>query len=433
MNRNFYIYTFVLTVLIWLIPGTLFADYNVDTTFTTYYGARHFAEYPLINQKDEWKDQGAALVNVRLTPTLAYEDNFQYDYLMDVTVNKRFEEDKTELTFYETYLDLLFYDTYGLKMGLIKVDYGTNSYFHPLQIIEFVPEIRDLYNRQFIGTTDLGYRGVPSLRAKARVPEFIDDLSITVTQSEVFLGLDVTSSSGNVDINPNQSNKERARYEKRVYSITDVSFIYRNLNVNILGGYMRERGPVWGLSASYLFPFEIVGYVEALHRTESYRPRVEDGEYLEYKQDNYYNVATGLNFQFRDPIFYNSISINAEYFYYGEGLNPSQYEEARSFLKYRGNLRHFSDLVVRERNMINYGMLSMSYTMPERRLTFKDQVIVTGHGPDDVLYYNQFIIQKSYDAIILSLTLLHNVGPKDDKILFQGNDQGVFVNASVEM
>jgi hypothetical protein len=368
-----------------------------------------------------------------------YQENLQIDYLVDVNTIKRFEKSSVDLDFNEVYVDFLFYERIGMKMGVSAIDYGNNSYFHPLQVVEFIPELKTRYGRQFFGSDDLGYRGVPSFQTRLKLPSFDDDVSITLRQSEIFLGVDLNTSTGEININSSQSVREPKIIDKKIYSITDLSFVYKNFDLNILSGYIDQKKPLWGMSVSYLFPLQIMGYAEILYRKESSRPKVKNGAFIDYEQGNYYNASVGVSVSFNDPFVQNPMVLQFELFYYGEGFDGERFHEVRNFLQYKENYRYYNELIQKERNFLRNGMIGIAYTIRKYRLAFQDKVIASVYATKEqgsryrYLASNEFYISKVYDSATISIGYLYNSTISSDNFVYQGNDKSFFLSAGMVM
>jgi len=427
----------VIFVLLCMIASPVFGETEVAMSLDSFYGVRHLQKNSTINQNDEMSDQGGVKLNFHITPVFDYQENFQFDYLVDIDTLKRFETDGVDINFNETYIDFLFYQKFGIKTGIIAIDYGSNSYFHPLQVVEFIPELKARYGRQFFGSTDLGYRGVPSFQAKLKLPSFNENANITLRQSEIFLGADLNTSSGNVQVNAPESVVAPSVIDRKVYSITDVSFVYKTFDLALLAGYVDRKRPVWGGSISFLFPFEIMGYAEVLYRKESFRAKIKNGEYLEWEKGNYYNASLGASASFSDPFLQNTIKLECELFYYAEGYDGKQFSEVRDFLQYRENYAYYDNLIQKERNFKRNGMLSVTYTIPRYRLSFQEKAtgsVYTRTEPGSRYRYlaaNEFYISKAYNSATITFGYLYNTSISSDSFVYQGNDKSFIFSAGI--
>lgn len=415
----------------------LIAESEQAVTLGSYYGARHIQKNKTIKQNDEIKDQGGVKLNFHLTPIFEYKENIQFDYLIDVNMIKSFERSLVDIDFNETYIDLLFYERVGVKMGVSAIDYGNNSYFHPLQVVEFIPELKARYGRQFFGVTDLGYRGVPSLQARLKLPSFYENVNLTIRQSEIFLGIDLSSSTGDVAINSSQSITESDVIDKKIYSVSDLGIVYKSFDFNILGGYIDQKKPVWGGSISYLFPLQIMGYAEILYRKESFRPKIQNGVYSQWEKGSYYNASIGASASFNDPLTKNPVRFQCEVFYYGEGFDGERFMEVKNFFQYEASYTYYYDLIQKERNFLRNGMISIMYTIPQYRLSFQEKVVGSVYATKDpgsrysFLASNEFYISKAYDSATISVVYLYNSTVAADSFVYQGSDESIFLTAEI--
>lgn len=290
---------------------------------------------------DRWNTSGSASVQYTLSPEMGFSDEYVNDARLDVLVTRSFDTNSFNTKVLDAYVDLFYRNLIGLKLGFQKVDFSfANGYFHPLNIIEFVPGIRKLYDKIVIGGDTKGYAGVPACELKLSLPEWIDGLNISLSQNFMFLN------TTNFDKN---------------YWISSLKANYSSFNITVLTAYYGDSWsddsnrvkPVVGANFTAKLPGEIFLFAEALYKTESYRGWVSNTEYIPKSAGDYINSTVRLEYTL-DDVLNSTLSMAAEYFYYGEGWSRDQISSTTKFLENQTNaLLYFSKLYIPERYSMN--------------------------------------------------------------------------------
>ncbi len=397
----------ILTMTITIINAQIFADKSTDVTLYSTVYTSHMMSNTVLMQTNQWTNNGQVAAHIIATPALNFEDNFQPDARLDTYISTGFDTNAINISIRSAYIDLLFYDMISLKTGFMRIDYGYNSYFHPMNLIEFVPEIRDLYNKIYIGNQDMGYKGIPSARLNIALPEFIDKLKINLDQSMVWIGFNSISDN---------------------YFLSSISCAYLNYSLNYVLGYSgnswssdtNKRLPVNGLSMSAVLPFDIIFFMEGLYKNESYRPYVSsDGNYTDKRSgSDFYNVSFRFQTIKTEPVFNNNISFSIEYFSYGEGLSHGMYDDTYNFLKNPSNAYHYGqNLIISERNFKNYITTDITYTIKNSFLSF-DYFFL--NEMDSGVMKHQFTIDKTYDKVDIGGSIIYMQASDERYELYYG-------------
>ena len=310
----------------------------------------------------------------------------------------------------ELYMDFLFFDTLSFKSGFYKVDYGYNGYFHPLNIIEFLPDLRKSAGRMSAGSADLGFKGVPSSKVKITIPEFFENLKINLAETVVIVNLE--------------------ELEKN-YFISDLSVVYGNLNFGLLSGYTKDKKANWGVALSYMFPFDILVFSELLLKRESFKPYVmTNGKVTNYRDQEYLNASLRVEYKIKETLLNNDIALSIEYFYFGEGLTKGMYDNTLKYLKKSSNNRQNQDkLLIAERNFRNNLNVNIGYSLADLKLGFNYKLIMS---IDPFVFNHQFQLSKTYNAA--NIALAFNVNQSDEKyqIIYKAADMSGMLNLFVE-
>ncbi len=410
----------IITGTLLTIKTFLFADRQVDLALYSTVYSMHMLTNSVLMQSDHWTNNGEVAAQIVATPSLSYEDNFQPDARIDAYISRSLDTNDINISIREAFVDLLFYDTLSLKTGFLKMDYGYNSYFHPLNIIEFVPDIRYLYNKINIGNQDLGYKGVPAFKVRAALPEFIDKLKISIEESMVWINFN--------DLSQN-------------YYLSSITGAYLNYTMGLILGYSgnsfssdtNRKLPVTGYSFSASLPYDFLFFIEGLYKKESYRPYSQDNIYTEKRGNtDFFDVSFRLQTQKEEPLFHNMFSMSLEYFYYGEGLTKDMYGNVYDFLKNPVNLAKYGqNLIVTERNFQNYIEAEFGYTLNGKNLTFGYDI---WYEPISQLFKQQFSIQKTFNKVSLIGYLIYTQsGDEKYQLTYGGNDWSAFLNMIIEI
>lgn len=384
MNR------YIITLFILALPLFLFAERQTSISIYNVFMGSHNLTNSILSQAESDRFLGEVAVQITGTPSLSYQDNFQSDGKLNLFFTKFYDTNYLDISIREAYIDFLFFNSFSIKSGFQSIDYGYNSYFHPLNIIEFVPEFRNIYNKITLGNAPQGYKGVPSIKFSYTVPEFMESLKLTLEQSMCWFN------------NTNLMNN---------YYISMLNTIYGNYSLGILSGYYgnsfttnKDRTlPVYGINVSAGLPWNIYLFAECLYKQESYRYLVVD-EAITNKRENtgFYNGTVRLELTHDSPIFtQNTFTFQFEYFYYGEGYTKKSYDSAYQFISNSSlNLYTYGpQLLMYERNFINNIYTSFTYNI-------KDWIslsYVLKMEVEPQTYYHEFDLMKVFDQANASI------------------------------
>jgi hypothetical protein len=397
-----------------------FAERNVSLdVFSTVTGSEQLSNETL-GQGHAWNYTAEFDAHIVAAPAMTFEDNFQPDALLDVYFSKLSSTNLINISLKEAFVDFLFYDALSLKSGFIRLDYGyNNSSFHPLNVIQMLPELAGIYKKIMIGNSDQGYIGIPSEQLKFTVPEFIPDLKLSLEQSMIWNNIT------NLAMN---------------YYLSKLGVIYKDLDISMLMGYngnswdvnnANRYTPVLGGSLSYRFPYDIMFYGETVYRYESYRPYISNTTFISKRSGSFYDVTAVLSYTLsKDPFFNNPLSTSLEYFYNGQGMTADQYSEAYSFLTNNpSNLAFGPLLLIPERNFYNYLLFNIGYTITDYKLGFNYSL----EAEVESRYLKQTVsIGKSYNNVTLSAAVVFNQSGEEKYHLIYG-DMDAFVYLQMMM
>jgi len=384
MNRN------ILIVLLLALPLFLYAEKQTSISLYNVFTDSHKLDNSVLSQAENDQYFGEVAVQAIATPSLSYQENFQADGKLNLFFSKFYDTSSPDISIREAYIDFLFNNCFSIKSGFQSIDYGYNSYFHPLNIIEFVPEFRNIYNNITLGNDSQGYKGVPSVKFSYAVPEFIDSLKLTLEQTMCWFN------------NTNLMNN---------YYISRLNTIYGNYSFGVLTGYYgnsfttnKDRTlPVYGANLSVGLPWNIYLFTECLYKQESYRYLVEN-DTITNKRENtgFCNVNARLEVTNDSPVFtQNTFSFQFEYFYYGEGYTKKSYDSAYKFISSSSlNLSTYGpQLLIYERNFMNNIYTSFTYNIKDRiSLGYVLKMEV-----EPQTYYHEFDLMKVFDQANASI------------------------------
>jgi len=330
---------------------------------------------------------------------------------LDVFLSRSYSTNDLSIMIRQANIDFLFWETFSINTGFLKVDYGFNSYFHPLNINGFFPEFIEIYDRISVATEEKGFEGVPAIRAKVAFSDlFGKRLNIAFEQSLIWYDF---------------SNFERN------FHFSYLSFVYMSVNFGLIAAYSEEKKPVWGGNFSTLLPGSIMFFVETLYRTESFRPYVNnDLNMVSQKEDgDYFNVSVRLEWSKPDPVLKNPVDLKFEYFYFAEGFNGDEFYNLAEYCEGPLNLisGKYNDLIIRNRNFRHYIYGFFGYTITGWKLSFNYELIASLDVPS---FQHNFSITKAYNNAALTLGTVYN--SSSDETVFEivnyGMKWNVFLN-----
>jgi len=389
MRRIFLVNMLILLVL---RISDLFAERQIGITLINNVYSAHNLSNNILNLSESWKYGGDCDVHMIASPGMVFEDDFQSDALLDLYFSKPYDTNSLNIVVREAFIDFLFYDTVSFKAGFIQTDYGfNNNYFHPLNVIEFVPELRESYTNIYIGPNDVGIPGVPSARLRISLPEFVEGLKIGLDQGLIWYDYE--------------------HFDKN-YFISSLTGVYSDLQAGVIfvysgnsfGNDAEVRKPVLGMNFSVGLPFKSIFLWEGVFRQESYRNFVQDSNVLNKREALFFNQSVRLETSQEDPFFHNTLSGYAEYFYYDEGISADQYNLIYDFLKNPINILQYGNkLIIKERNFKNNLTFGIHY-LTRQRWKFSYQAITE---LDSTFWQHWFTVGKAFNNVTISGTFIY--------------------------
>ena len=216
----------LITALVLLAVMRLSADADVGMNLNSSFMTRHTLADETYFSEDEWAYGGSSALGLTITPLFSFEENFQMDSKIDLTVAKDYLSPDLAVSIAEIMIDLLFFERFGFQTGFLKMDYGFQSYFHPLSVTNLLPEFADLFGKISIGGTDRGFKGIPGFGADITVPEIIPGLSLNLRQRVALFDFDA-------DDPPAQA----FRHFERNYFISDLRGSAGDIAFGVLAGF----------------------------------------------------------------------------------------------------------------------------------------------------------------------------------------------------
>lgn len=433
------VWGFFIAVLFLALPAS--SDIQTTCNLEAYGSSNHFSEQVEISQQDEWSQFMGIGARLSFVPSMAYTDYFQCDSKATLFVFKSFQGGDIGLNIQNLYMDFLFVDAISIKLGYFPIDFGyDNSYFHPLQITEFNSKINQLYNKIKYNDVEMGTLGVPALQFSYFFPQFLDDLFITISQSMIFLDLELYE-----------------LYEQ--YFTTNLNVKWGNLDVSAVAGYSINETPAAGGFLSYLLPFELMFYSECVWKKSSFKPVITDvnafinglqtlpagvspRELLNTTRESeygYLNICFGLSSVFNRIFTNDALTAMLEYFYYGEGWDTSLIEKARIGIhevntQLSGNYainRAFIDcLAPADRTFMHAITLFLNYALADLKLSFSYNFnwILMQNIFMHTLVLNQQIENATF---ILGCTLQHSNAA--DTIFYTAGNWGINLQINIRL
>ncbi|MBK8553479.1 MAG: hypothetical protein IPL53_21405 [Ignavibacteria bacterium] len=362
-----------------------------------------------IASSNEYNFGGQFDLHFNATPRFAYDENFQSDALVDLYITKGFLTNSINISIREAYIDFLFFDFIDVKSGFVKLDYRFNGYYHPLNINEFIPDFKKLYQQISIGTEQQGFPGVPSFNAAVSFHDFLNIADINIKQSLVLF---------------NPKNFEQN------YFITSMKSVLGNNSFEILTGFTKGKHPVFGGSLSVLLPFGIMMFWEGIYKSESFKSWIYNAQISNYV-DNINIFNTSLRFDYSIQLFKNKLGLSLEYFYYDDSLSTFQYDEIYNFLKTPTNLIYYGDLINSDKNFKHNLYVKADYNISDLNLRFNYRLIV---ALEQSIFQQTFVVVKSLNNASLTLAFVNYINPdvKYD-LVYQGMDNQLYLTLGLEI
>lgn len=342
---------------------------------------------------------GTLIGHINVAPAFSFEKNFQSDALIDVYLMRPFGTNSLALMIRQTYLDFLFWDTLSVRTGLLKLDYGFNSYYHPLNIDEIFPGLKSLYREIDVGTEQQGFEGVPAIKLNVSLKDLFGS-ALNVSFDQSFVASDVT------DL-------------KKSFYVSYLSFVCNGLNAGMLAGYSEGLHPVFGANLSALLPLKILFFMEGIYRTESFRTWIDEDSAAGSYRTNAAFVNASASLQWSGIVFKNNLSAVVEYFYYGEGMNQEMYERTADFLADSdANLIYYTGLFGENRSFMNNLCLQLSYTLPNSHWGFGYKLL---SALDTGVFRHELSVSKAFDSATVKLggVFDHSTDENDYETVYQ--------------
>jgi uncharacterized protein YozE (UPF0346 family) len=255
--------------------------------------------------------------------------------------------------------------------------------------------------------------GVPSARLNVSFLDIIPGINISLDQGLVWYDFE------NIDHN---------------FFLSSLSLMSSNFQAGVVLGYSQGILPVLGMNASITFPFNTIMLWEGVLRQESFRAYVDDDLIQEYRERLFFNQSVRLETTQKEPLFQNSISCYAEYFYYDEGFSKAQFNNIYDYLETQDInvllIPEYYDLIIPERNFRHYLTLGTGYVTQENWSFLYKSIAELTNG----IWQHWFTIGKAFDNVMIGLSVIY-IPPlaKKYQLIYGARDLLFYFQISMEL